>query len=105
LGWDQLLYQGWVTTEWATAINEIHPELPILGTQVMIQLQTIVWTYILDMCYIQKNHLCLNATQLILPNYWQAAMMLHEQHHQLPPAAQEALFWQPLDEIIELLAP
>jgi len=57
----------------------------------MIQLQTIVWTYILDTWHFQNNHLHLNAKQLNLPNYQQAAITLHEQCHQVPPAVQEAL--------------
>jgi len=90
--------------EWATAIDEIHPELPIPGTQVMIQLQSIIWSYILETWQCRNTHLHHNAAQLNLPNYQQAAITLHEQCHLIPLAAQEDLFRLPLEEILELLA-
>jgi len=38
------------------------------------------------------QHLHQNHDQLNLPNYQQGVATLYEQRHQLPPAAQEALF-------------
>jgi len=49
----------------------------------------------------RSNHFHLNAEQLDLPDYWQAVTHLYEQHHQLPPEAQEALYRQPLEVILE----
>jgi len=66
----------------------------------------ITWTHILAMWTLQNNHLHTNAAPLHLPNYRQAAMIsLYEQCHLLPPAAQEALFHQPLESILEQPAP
>jgi len=51
------------------------------------------------------QHLHQNHDQLNLPNYQQGVATLYEQRHQLPPAAQEALFWQPLETLMEQPAP
>jgi len=89
----------------SNARPEIHPELPISGTQVLIQLQKIIWSYILNTWQLHNNHLHLNAAHLNLPNYRQTAISLYKQHHQLPPAAQEALYQKPVEELLDLPAP
>jgi len=87
------------------AINVIHPNLPMTGTQVMMQVQKITWNYILDTWHLRNTHLHHNAAQLNLPNYQQATTNLYEQWHLLPPAAQEALYRQPLKERLKQPAP
>jgi len=77
LGWDQL-YEGHVTTNWANTIDEIHPELPMNGTQVMTQIEKIVSTYILDTWHLRNNHIHHHAAQLNLPNYHQAVTTLYK---------------------------
>jgi len=64
-----------------------------------------IWQYILDLWALRNQHLHQNAAQLNIPNYQQAAMTLYEQRHQLPRAAQDALFRRPLDQILALPAP
>jgi len=54
---------------------------------------------------LQNQHLHQHASQLNLPNYHQAAASLYEQRVQLPQAAQEALYHQPLEIILDLPAP
>jgi len=44
LGWKQLYY-GHVATAWASAIDEIHPTLPVNGKQILIQMITAIWTH------------------------------------------------------------
>jgi len=63
-----------------------------------------IWNYILETWKTRNQHLHIHAN-LNLPNYWQAVITHYEQHHLLPPAAQEALYHQPLNTILELLAP
>jgi len=46
-----------------------------------------------------------NTAQLNIPNYRQAATTLYEQKNRLPRAAQDALFRQPLEQILDLPAP
>jgi len=84
LGWDQL-YHGRLSHTWATVIDETHPTL--------------------DMWALRNQHLHQNTAQLNLPDYHQAAMTLYEQNDRLPRAAQDALFWQPLEHILNLPAP
>jgi len=43
--------------------------------------------------------------QLNLPNYKQAVTNPYEQQYQLPPTAQIALYWQPLETILNYPAP
>jgi len=50
-------------------------------------------------------HLHNTAGQLDLPNYQQAIKTLYKQKHKLSPAAQAALYRQPLQEILDQLAP
>jgi len=104
LGWDQLFY-GRITTAWATAIDEMHPELKLTGMQVMTQIIRTIWDSMLGQWKLRNNHLHQNAARLDLPNYQQAIATLYEQRHQLPPAAQEALYRQPLEVILEQPAP
>jgi len=75
------------------------------GEQVMIMILKLIWQFILDTWKLRNRHLHHHTNQLNLPDYWQAATTLYEQWDQLPQAAQEALYWQPLETILELLAP
>jgi len=71
------------------------------GKQVMISMLKEIWLYILATWKLWNQHLHHNAAQLNLPNYQQAATSLYEQQHQLPPDAQEALYSQPLEVILD----
>ncbi len=104
LGWDQLYY-GRFSRSWAEAIDATHPQLAPTGEQVLTRLLKMIWQYILDLWALRNQHLHHNAAQLNIPNYQQAAMTLYEQRHQLPRAAQDALFRRPLDQILALPAP
>ncbi len=83
----------------------IHPELPMNGTQVMATIQTAVWQYVLAIWKARNEHLHRNTDQLNLPNYRQAVTTLYDQRHLLPPAAQQALYQQPLTTVLELPTP
>jgi len=104
LGWTQL-YQGHILHWWVQAIDEIHPELALSSEQVMTQLLCIRWTDILDLWKTHNTHLHHQADQLDLPNYQQAIITLYEWRHQLPPDAQEALYQQPLEVVLEQPTP
>jgi len=104
LGWVQLHY-GRMSSNWATAINAVHPMHKHNGDQVMTALLKIIWQYVLDTWAIWNHHLHHNATQLNLPDFKQAAQTLYKQCNQLTPNAQEALYRQPLEQILELPAP
>jgi len=104
LGWEQL-YHGRITSAWATTIDKEHPRLKQSGEQIMIMIQKLIWQFILDTWKLRNQHHHHNATQLDLPNYRQAAISLYEQRAQLPPAAQEALYRQPLATVLDLPAP
>jgi len=104
LGWDQLYY-GRITTTWANAIDEMHPTLKLTGTQVMTKIVRIIWESVLEQWKVRNHHLHQNAAELDCPNYQQAITTLYEQRHQLPPAAQEALYRQPLEVILDQPAP
>jgi len=80
LGWDQLFY-GRITTAWATAIDEMHPELKLTGTQVMTQIIRTIWDSMLEQRKLRNNHLHQNAARLDLPNYQQAIATLYEQRN------------------------
>jgi len=67
----------------------------------MTQLLCTIWTYILDVWKIRNTHLHRNANLLDLPNYRQAVINLYEQRHLIPATAQEALYRQPLEAILE----
>jgi len=104
LGWRQL-YQGCVAASWAQAIDNLHLHMAPSGTQVMINVIRIVWTYVLEVWQTRNQHLHNSASQLNLPNYRQAATTLYVLRQQLPPDAQLALYQQPLEQILELPAP
>jgi len=103
LGWGQL-YQGHVAITWAQAIDDLHPNLAPSGTQVMISMLRLVWTYVLAV-WKTRNQQLHSASQLDLPDYRQAASTLYELRYQLPPDAQTALYQQPLEQILALPAP
>jgi len=75
------------------------------GTQVMEKIQTTIWTYVLDIWKLCNDHLHQNADRLDLPNYQQAVITLYEQCHLLPPRAQQALYCQPLETMLDLPTP
>jgi len=104
IGWDPL-YQGCISLAWANAINTLHLHLAMTGEQVMIKITEDIWTYILDIWKLQNGHLHNNATQMNLPNYKQVVITLYKQSHQLTPAAQTALYQQPLETVLEYPTP
>jgi len=67
----------------------------------MIHLLKIVWTYILATWSIWNQHLHHDARQLSLPNYLQAVTTIYKLSSQQLPAVQEALFSQPLNQMLE----
>jgi len=67
----------------------------------MTQIQCIIWTYILELWKVRNTHLHQNAAQLDLPNYRQAVINLYEQRHLISATAQDALYQQPLEVILE----
>jgi len=71
----------------------------------MMTLLKAIWFYFLDIWALRNLHLHTTAAQLDLPNYCQAVETLYEQKHKLSPAAQVALYRQPLNEILEQPAP
>jgi len=101
LGWEQV-YKGRMTTQWARAVDIMHPELPMNGTQVMTKIQTVIWNYVLATWKQRNDHLHRHVDQLDLPNYQQAVTTLYEQRHLIPPTAQQALYRQPLETMLEL---
>jgi len=90
---------------WAQAINALHPHLLLAGKQVMTLVVKTIWNYVLDLWKLQNNHLHQHAAQLNLPNYWQAIINLYEQCPLIPPEAQEALYQQPLEILLEQPTP
>jgi len=104
LGWDQL-YHGRISRMWATAIDETHPTIAQTGEQVLVLMVKKIWQYLLDTWALRNQHLHQNTGQLNLPDYRQAATTLYEQKDRLPQAAQDALFRQPLECILNLPAP
>jgi len=75
------------------------------GEQVMTQLSKIIWQFILEIWTTCNNHLHQNAGQLNLPNYHQVAINLYKQRHLLPLEAQEALYQQLIEVLLEQPAP
>jgi len=71
----------------------------------MIHIVQTIWTYILNIWKWCNQHLHKNANQLNLPNYQQAAKTLYELHNQILSVAQEDLYCQPLEAILDLLTP
>jgi len=104
LGWEQI-FHGCLSIKWASMIDEIHPNLAITGEQVLIKMTTAIWTYILAIWKVHNHHLHHTSTNFSFLNYHQAAQSLSEQRHQIPPVAQEALFRQPIDTILNLPSP
>jgi len=96
---------GYQLGRWAKAIDVTHPELALSSEQVMTQLIRIIWTFILDLWKVRNTHLHQPTKQLNLPKYRQAIVNLSEQHQQLPPDAQAALYHQPLEVLLEQPAP
>jgi len=90
---------------WALAIDNTHLHVAPTGMQIMITIQKWIWKYFLDTWAIRNQHLHQNAVWLDLPNYQQAAATLYKQRDRLPPAAQDALYRQPLETILDLPAP
>jgi len=68
-------------------------------------IQKLIWQFILDTWKLRNQHHHHHATQLDLPNYRQAAISLYEQRAKLPQAAQDALYRQPLETVLDLPAP
>jgi len=101
IGWEQL-YKGRVTYQWAHAIDLLHPGLPLSGCTVIVKILTTVWTYLLQIWQIRNQHLHNDAGKLSLPDYRQAVQTMFDQRHQLPPAAQEAVFNRPIEQILAL---
>jgi len=104
LGWKQLYY-GCLSLHWATAIDTLHPNLAVMGEQVMINITIAIWTFILDTWQLHNQHLHQNMEQLDHPNYQQAVTMLYELCNQLPPAAQTALYRQLVATLLEQPTP
>ncbi len=71
----------------------------------MIYMLKVIWLYVLDTWKLWNQHLHHNTAQLSLPNYQQAAISLYKQCQQLPPDAQDALYSQPLETILDLPEP
>jgi len=101
LGWDQLYY-GRLSNDWEKAIDQLHPQLPLTGRQVVIQMVQAVWTYFLASWTLRNSHLHQDAGCLSIPDYQQAIKTLYERGSQLPPDAREALFQRPLQTMLEL---
>jgi len=104
LGWEQLLL-GRISITWAQAIDDLNPTLAPSGTQVLITMLRMMWSYVLSVWKLRNTNLHHSANQLNLPNYRQAAITLYELRYQLPPMAQTALYRQPLEQLLELPAP
>jgi len=104
LRWEQL-FHGRLSTRWASAIDAIHPNLAATSEQILIKMTIAIWKYTLEIWKVHNHHLHHAATNISLPNYHQAAQSLYKQRHQLPPTAQEALFCQPIDNVLNLPGP
>jgi len=68
LGWDQL-YHGRLTSQWAMAIDEMHPHTPATGKQILVYMIQAVWQYILATWRLRNQHLHNNNGLLNLPDY------------------------------------
>ncbi len=100
LGWTQL-YHGRLAHAWATAIDQLNPTIAPSGLQITVYLTQAVWKYTLETWSLRNQHLHQDAGAMSLPNYRQAVITAYEIGQQLPPAAQEALFHRPLEQLIE----
>jgi len=94
-----------MSSTWALAINTLHPQLATTREQIMILLQKMIWMYILATWKVCNQHLHCNADHINLPNYHQAVITLYKQCHLLSPKAQEALYRQPIETVLELPTP
>jgi len=94
-----------MSKHWVQAIDKLHPKLPTTGEQIMTTLLKAIWSYYLDLWTLRNSHLHKTAAQLDLPNYCQAVETLYNQKHKLSPAAQAALYQQPMNEILEQPVP
>jgi len=104
LGWNQLYY-GRFSNAWAKAIDETHPTLATTGENVITTLIKHLWDHFLAIWKLRNEHLHHNAGQLDLPNYQQAARTLYEQKHLLSSRAQDSLYKQPLEQVLNLPPP
>jgi len=87
-------------------INDIHPQITGTGMHIILRIVKIIWTYFLDLWKVCNTHLVHHtALMLNLPNYKQAAETLYAQRHKLSLRAQEALYKQPLQQVLELPPP
>jgi len=91
-----------VAQSWASAIDTTHQHLMAAGNHIMLHVMKLIWKYFLDLWKLRNTHLHNTAVSLDLPNYKQAAETLYEKRHQLSPRAQDALFKQPLQQILDL---
>jgi len=91
--------------EWAASIDAIHPQMTSTGAHVIQHIVKMIWTYFLDLWKMRNTHLHNNALVLDLPNYKQAVETLYAQRHKISPRAQEALFNQPIQQVLELPPP
>jgi len=87
---------------WASAIDQLNPNLALSGKQIMAKLTQVMWTYILATWMLRNQHLHQDAGHLSLLNYQQAVRTLYKRKDQIPIAAQDALFRRPLSEMLEL---
>jgi len=103
IGWDQL-YQGRIARTWSQAINQSHPTRQSAGDQVLIHLQHFIWHYILDTWALRNQHLHQQAHTMNVPDFQQAVWTLYKQRDHLNLTAQDALYRQPLEQVLELPA-
>jgi len=103
IGWDQI-YQGRLFLAWAEAINFLHPEMSLMGSQIMVKIQQNIWNNILVTWKTRNEHLHRNGNNLDLPNYLQAATT-HYSSITNSPAAQVALYCRPLQSLLDLPHP
>jgi len=101
LGWDQL-YHGRLTTQWAITIDDMHPNTPATGQQILVYMIQAVWQYILATWRLRNQHLHQDNGLLNLPDYQQAVTNFYERGQQLPPETQAALFRCPLQDMLTL---
>jgi len=100
LGWNQLYY-GWLSKQWAMAIDALNPDIFLSGWQITTQFLQTVWKYILATWNLCNQHLHQDAGQLSVPDYQQAICNLYALANQLPLAAWAALFQKPLKQMLE----
>ncbi len=99
LGWLQL-YTGCFVKSWASAIDNLYPSLALAGRQILTILIQMIWKYVLDTWATCNQHLHNDRGNLSTPNYQQAILTMYETRAQLPTKIQEALFNQPIEQIL-----